>query len=182
MEAIVSLANSLTSPAKLILGAYVLLLWFESQSKTFHFGRCEFAVVAVLCAALQILHDDWARVLLNKHAERRDLLKRKELGLIRKDSRESLISLRVPSMYLRLGFWRFCRFRSIVFSVTYRAVEGCRRPIRPWAPSQLIPHQRLTATASLFWVRFALSSVSNRARGDRVPEFIDRGVDDTHLS
>lgn len=85
MEAIVSLANSLTSPAKLILGAYLLLLWLEFQSTTFHFSRWEFAIVAVLFAGLQIVHDDWLRVVLNKNAERRDLLKRKALGLIRKD-------------------------------------------------------------------------------------------------
>ena len=79
MEAVVSLANSLTSPAKLAFGAYVLLLWLESQSTSFHFRRWEFLLVALLFAALQAAHDDWLRILLNRHAERHDLLKRKRL-------------------------------------------------------------------------------------------------------
>ncbi len=54
MEAIGPLAHLVTSPANLILGAYLLLLWFDSQSKTFHFSRCEFGLVALLFAALQI--------------------------------------------------------------------------------------------------------------------------------
>jgi hypothetical protein len=86
MEAIAALANSLTSPAKLAFGAYVLLLWFEGSHKTgFYFSRVEFFVVVVLFFIVQIGHDDWLRIVLNRSAERADLVKRKELHLIKKD-------------------------------------------------------------------------------------------------
>lgn len=83
MDEAKSFASSLTSPAKLAFGAYVLLLWFESQSKTFHFSRCEFFFVSFIFMIVQIGHDDWFRIILNDHAARTDLTKRKALKIIR---------------------------------------------------------------------------------------------------
>ena len=83
MESLVSLANSLTSPAKLALGAYVVILWIEAtHGGAFHVHRGEFLTVVLVFAALQIGHDDWLRIVLNRHADRKDSEKRRALGLL----------------------------------------------------------------------------------------------------
>jgi hypothetical protein len=83
MDEAKSFASWLTLPAKLAFGAYMLLLWFESQSKTVHFNRLEFFLVAALFMVVQIGHDDWLRIILNDHATRKDMSKRKALKLVR---------------------------------------------------------------------------------------------------
>ena len=65
-ETVGSLGASVTSPAKLAFAGYVLLA-YSDHIKT---SRCQFFVVAVLFIVLQVLHDDYLRIRLNKRAER----------------------------------------------------------------------------------------------------------------
>ena len=63
-DSIGSLGGSITSPAKLAFIGYVLLA-YSGKVET---SRWEFIVVALVFFALQIAHDDFARIWLNERA------------------------------------------------------------------------------------------------------------------
>ena len=66
-EAIGSLGSSITSPAKLSFIAYVILGYTGKISTS----TWQFFVVAGLFFVLQVFHDDYLRILLNRLAERK---------------------------------------------------------------------------------------------------------------
>lgn len=66
-DAVASIGSSITSPAKLGFAGYVLLVY----AGRFETSKCEFLVVAIVFFCLQVAHDDWLRIVLNKYAERK---------------------------------------------------------------------------------------------------------------
>jgi hypothetical protein len=64
-EAMESIGKSLTSPAKLAFAGFVILAYRGALCDV---TLWKFAVVAVLFIALQALHDDFLRIILNRYA------------------------------------------------------------------------------------------------------------------
>jgi hypothetical protein len=60
-----SLGDALTSPAKLAFAGYVILVY---KGAICGVSLCRFLVVAVLFIVVQVIHDDWGRILLNRWA------------------------------------------------------------------------------------------------------------------
>jgi hypothetical protein len=65
-ETIGSLGSAITSPAKLAFAGYVLLAYGRHITTS----KCEFFIVATIFFLLQVGHDDYLRIWLNKRAER----------------------------------------------------------------------------------------------------------------
>lgn len=65
-EAVSSLGNSITSPAKIAFVAYVVLA-YRGQLAT---SNWEFFLVVGIFVLVQVVHDDYLRILLNRLAER----------------------------------------------------------------------------------------------------------------
>jgi hypothetical protein len=64
-DALTSLGSALTSPAKLAFAGLVLLV-YKGALGGFSFWK--FALIAVLFVALQVYHDDYLRIVLNRWA------------------------------------------------------------------------------------------------------------------
>ena len=64
-EALASVGSSITSPAKIAFIGYVVLAYTGKISTS----TWEFIAVAVIFFIVQVLHDDYARIWLNKKAE-----------------------------------------------------------------------------------------------------------------
>jgi hypothetical protein len=64
-ETVGSLGSTITSPAKLGFAAYVLLVYSGKIATS----KCEFLVIATIFFALQVLHDDYLRKVLNRWAD-----------------------------------------------------------------------------------------------------------------
>ena len=62
------LAKVLTSPGKLAFAAYILLIYRSILPRP---SVCGFVLVALLFIVVQVAHDDWLRIVLNKCAERK---------------------------------------------------------------------------------------------------------------
>lgn len=58
-------AIHLFSPAKVVYAAYVLIVILEKAGST---TKLEFAMVSILFLFVQILHDDYLRIRLNRKA------------------------------------------------------------------------------------------------------------------
>ena len=75
MNALSSLGASITSPAKIAFVAYAILAY----KCKIHTSLCQFILVTLGFVALQVFHDDWLRIVLNKNAElRADKARHKE--------------------------------------------------------------------------------------------------------
>jgi hypothetical protein len=64
-DALGSVGSSITSPAKLAFAGYVVLAYAGKIATS----KWEFLGVAFLFLILQVLHDDYLRIVLNKWAE-----------------------------------------------------------------------------------------------------------------
>jgi hypothetical protein len=63
-DAMTSLGAALTSPAKLAFAGFVILAY----RGTIHPSLCQFLVAGVLFIGVQIIHDDFLRIVLNRKA------------------------------------------------------------------------------------------------------------------
>jgi hypothetical protein len=72
-----ALGGSITSPAKIAFVAYVVLAYH----KTIETSRWEFLTLAVVFITLQVIHDDYFRIVLNKCAELDAEKARRKAGL-----------------------------------------------------------------------------------------------------
>jgi hypothetical protein len=83
-DALSSFGASITSPAKLAFIGYVVLAYTDKISTS----KWEFIAIAVILLALQVLHDDYGRICLNKLAERQaEKASRNMLGETRESPR-----------------------------------------------------------------------------------------------
>jgi hypothetical protein len=63
-DAMTSLGAAITSPAKLAFAGFVILAY----RGTIHPSRCQFLIVAGLFILVQVFHDDFLRIVLNRAA------------------------------------------------------------------------------------------------------------------
>ena len=75
-DALSSFGASITSPAKLAFIGYVILAYTGKISTS----KWEFVAIAAVFFALQVLHDDYARIWLNRRAELQAERARRKLG------------------------------------------------------------------------------------------------------
>ena len=66
-DAMTSLGAALTSPAKLAFAGYVILVY---SGKISNVPLWQFLIVAGVFFLLQVFHDDYLRIVLNRRAER----------------------------------------------------------------------------------------------------------------
>jgi hypothetical protein len=64
-KAVTSLLGTVTSPAKIVLVGFVVLVAMGKICVTLG----EFLWVSALCFVAQFVHDDWLRIVLNRFAE-----------------------------------------------------------------------------------------------------------------
>lgn len=64
-DALASLGAALTSPAKLAFAGFVVLVYKGALCRV---SLCTFLVVAFLFIAIQVFHDDFLRIILNRGA------------------------------------------------------------------------------------------------------------------
>ena len=64
MEALKGLADNLLSPAKMVFIGYIVLGYTGKVTPSF----CQFISIAIAFLVIQILHDDWLRIILNDFA------------------------------------------------------------------------------------------------------------------
>jgi hypothetical protein len=66
MDELAKLPATLFSPAKMFYIAYVVILVWKTSTPS----HGEFFLVSALFLAVEILHNDWCRILLNNHAKK----------------------------------------------------------------------------------------------------------------
>lgn len=60
-----NLAPQIFAPGKMVFIAYVILVWLDAR----RFSWWSFVGVVFVLFAAEIIHNDWFRILLNRHAE-----------------------------------------------------------------------------------------------------------------
>jgi len=73
-DAMASLGTAITSPAKLAFAAYIIVLAVKPE--ILHASACQFFLVVLFFLAIQILHDDFLRILLNGIGDLRNDVRR----------------------------------------------------------------------------------------------------------
>jgi len=73
-----ALGASITSPAKIAFVAYAILAY----SGKIHTSLCQFIIVAFFFFVLQVAHDDYLRIVLNRCAELRSDKARRNEGFV----------------------------------------------------------------------------------------------------
>jgi len=64
-KAVTSLLGAVTSPAKIFLVGFIVLVAMDKIDVTLW----QFIWIGVACFVAQVVHDDWLRIVLNRFAE-----------------------------------------------------------------------------------------------------------------